>query len=78
MNYQEVTMWLTVVNSIIIAAGGGALCRYIHKHNREPRPGSLDELWRDFAAKHQKQLSRIVEKTMRGEKVTENDYKDKE
>lgn len=74
MNYQEITMWLTVINSIIIAAGGYALCRYIRKQNRNPRPGSLDELWRNFAAKHQESLSRI----MRGENVTENDCKDRE
>ena len=70
MNYAEITMWLTVINSIIIVAGGYALCRYISKQNRNPRPGSLDELWRNFAAKHQEQLSRI----MRGEKIIPQDY----
>lgn len=75
MNYQEITMWLTVVNSIIIAAGGYALCRYIRKQNRDPRPGSLDELWRDFAnePENREELRRIIEKYDKSEKITRQD-----
>lgn len=75
MNYQEITRWLTVVNSIIIAAGGYALCRYIRKQNRDPRPGSLDELWRDFANKpeNREELRRIIEKYDKSEKITWQD-----
>ena len=70
MNYQQITMWLTVANSVVMVIWGILITRKINKQNRNPRPGSLDELWRDFAAKHQEPLSRI----MRGEKVTEADY----
>ena len=63
MNYAEITMWLTVINSIIIVAGGYALCRYIRKQKRNPRPGSLDEMWRDFADEHREELSKIIHKS---------------
>lgn len=76
MNYAEITMWLTVVNSIIIAAGGCALCRYIRKQNREPRPGSLDDLWRLFTPRQRETMRRIIEKGARGEKITPQDYED--
>lgn len=76
MNYAEITMWLTVVNSIIIAAGGCALCRYIRKQNRAPRPGSLDDLWRLFTPRQRETMRRIIEKGARGEKITPQDYED--
>lgn len=61
MNYIEITMCLTVLNSIMIVAGGYAIIRRIKK---QPRPGTLDELWRNFASKpeNRKDLERIIEK----------------
>lgn len=76
MNYAEITMWLTVINSIIIAAGGYALCRYIRKQNREPRPGSLDGLWQLLTPRQRETIRRIIEKGERGEKITPQDYED--
>lgn len=35
MNYQEITMWLTVANSLMIAVGGFAITRIIGKNKRE-------------------------------------------
>lgn len=76
MNYAEITMWLTVINSIIVVAGGYALCRYIRKQNSEPRPGSLDAMCKDWCHKNSKVLNRIIEKSKRGEKITPQDYED--
>lgn len=71
MNYAVITMWLTVLNSIMIVAGGYAIIRRIKKQNR---PGTIDELWRNFASKpeHRKDLERIIEKHMSGAATKED------
>lgn len=75
MTHQEITMWLTVANSVIMVIWGILITRKIKKQDN---PGSLDELWRDFSNKpeNREELRRIIEKSKRGEKITPQDYED--
>lgn len=74
MTYQEITMWLTVANSVVMVVWGILITRKINKQNRTPRPGSLDELWRDFADEHREELTNIIRKTQ-VEKYNPQDYR---
>jgi len=71
MNYAEISMWINAANSALIIIGGILILRKIKKQNKS---GSLDKLWSDFAAKNKDELSRVIEKSLKGEPVSEKDY----
>lgn len=68
MTYQIISMTLTAINTIVIIIVGILILRKIKKQNR---PGTLDDLWRNFASKpeHREELNRIVERYMKNETI---------